>query len=237
MREKATSAEESMKSTISVIWSSFNRIFRRLGSCWTDSHARVIAVFLIVTFGLKGISSLKGIQDGAEALHPPDCVCTHRRSRVISQTIHEKCLEKGGAPFFTLYLRPRGCKDHTKEQEYKSLKADGWGLIPHCQGHFEIKDGRMIQTKGSLTCVVAPWGPTVTDPPLCCVFQMGGGEVQTGAAGVHRGVHAAGDVDSNAREHWCAPQMCVRYHKPGYRPPESGIVRKWILRISLETVS
>lgn len=47
---------------------------------------------------------------------------------------------------------PEGCKDHTKGQEDKRVKAEGRGR----RGHFEIKDGRIIFTKGSLTCVVAP---------------------------------------------------------------------------------
>lgn len=45
-----------------------------------------------------------------------------------------------------------------------------------------------------------PWlsgGPVVIDPPLCCVLQMGGGKVQTRAAGVDGGIHAAGDVYGN----------------------------------------
>lgn len=43
-------------------------------------------------------------------------------------------------------------------------------------------------------CLVAPRGPgpAVTDQPLCSVLQMGGGGVQTGAAGVLGGVPAAG---------------------------------------------
>lgn len=143
-----------------------------------------------------GISSLKGIQDGAETFHPPDCVHAHGHSRAMSQTIHEKCLEKGGAPFFASYLRPWGCKDHTKGQEDKRLKAERWGLTPDRQGHFEIKDGRIILTKGSLTCFVAHWGPAVIDPPLCCVLQMGGRKVQKRGTGVDRGIHAAGDVYS-----------------------------------------
>lgn len=130
-------------------------------------------------------------------LHPPDCVHAHGYSHAMSQTIHEKCLEKGGAPFFASYLRPRGCKDRTKEQEDKRLKAEGWGLTPDRQVPFEIKDGRIIPTKGSLTCLVAPWGPADIDPPLCSVLQMGGGKVQKRGAGVYRGIHAAGDVSSS----------------------------------------
>lgn len=34
--------------------------------------------------------------------------------------------------------------------------------------------------------------PTVTDPPLCSVLQMGGGAVQTRAAGVNGDIPAAG---------------------------------------------
>lgn len=116
------------------------------------------AVFLVGTTGFKGIPWLKGIWDGAETVLQ-DCVHTPGSLRATSQTLHEKCLEEGGAPFFAFYLRPRGCKDRTKEQEDKGLKAEGWRLIPHWQGHFEIKDGRIIPTKGSLTCAVALWGP------------------------------------------------------------------------------
>lgn len=114
----------------------------------------------------------------------------------MSQTIHEKCLEKGGAPFFASELGPRGCKGRTKEREDKGLKAEGWGLTPDRQGHFETRDGKIIPTKGSITCFMAPWGPAVIDPPLCCVLQMGGGKVQKRGAGVDRGIHAAGDVHS-----------------------------------------
>lgn len=121
----------------------------------------------------------------------------HGRSRAMSQTIHENCLEKGGAPFFTSYLRPRGGgKRVQKEQEDKRLKAEGWGLASDCQGHFEIKDGRISPTKGSLTCLVAPWGPAVIEPPLCCVLQVGGGKIEKRGAGVHHGIHGAGDVYS-----------------------------------------
>lgn len=68
------------------------------------------------------------------------------------------------------------------------------GVNPHCQGHCVIRDGSIIPTKVPLTCLVAPGGPgpAVTDPPLCSVLQMGGGAVQTRAAGVHGGIHAAG---------------------------------------------
>lgn len=68
------------------------------------------------------------------------------------------------------------------------------GVSPHCQGHFVIRDGRIIPTKVPLTCRVTPGdkGPAVTDPPLCSVLQMGGGAVEAAAAGVHGGIPAAG---------------------------------------------
>lgn len=180
--------------------------------------------------GLKGIPSPKGIWDGAETVLQ-DCFHAHGRLREMSQTIHEKCLEEGGAPFFAFYLRPRGCIDRTKEQEDKGLKAEGWRLTPHWQGHFEIKDGRIIPTKGSLTCAVALWGaPVVIDPPLYCVLQMGGGKVQTRAAGVDGGIHAAGDVDSNIS----VQLRCVRCHRPRHGPIRD--VRKSIIRTLPETV-
>lgn len=94
-------------------------------------------------------------------------------------------------------LRQRGCKDdRTKKEGDKRLKmgGGGMGVNPHCQGHCVIRDGSIIPTKVPLTCLVAPGGPgpAVTDPPLCSVLQMGGGAVQTRAAGVHGGIHAAG---------------------------------------------
>lgn len=177
-----------------LLFSSFLTELLKVGEWFNrDSDAGVFTVLLIVKFG---ISSLKGIQDGAETFHPPDCVHAHGHSRAMSQTIHETCLEKGGAPFFASYLRPWGCKDHTKGQEDKRLKAERWGLTPDRQGHFEIKDGRIILTKGSLTCFVAHWGPAVIDPPVCCVLQMGGRKVQKRGTGVDRGIHAAGDIYS-----------------------------------------
>lgn len=68
------------------------------------------------------------------------------------------------------------------------------GVIPHCQGRFVIRDGSIIPTKVPLLHWVGPTGPgpAVTDPPLCSVLQMGGGAVQTRAAGVHGGIPAAG---------------------------------------------
>ena len=67
-------------------------------------------------------------------------------------------------------------------------------MNPHRQGHFVIRDGSIIPTKVPLPCLVAPRGPgpAVTDPPLYFVLQMGGGAVQTRAAGVHGGILAAG---------------------------------------------
>lgn len=151
----------------------------------------------------------------------------------MSQTIHEKCLEKGGAPFFASYLRPRGCIDRTKEQEDNRLKAEGWDLAPDRQGHFEIKDGRIIPTKGSLTCFVAPWGPAVIDPPLCCVLQMGGGKVQKRRAGVDRGIHGPGDVYSTHVNIYVQLRGVSDTINHMTSPPGSG--SKSFLRISPET--
>lgn len=65
-------------------------------------------------------------------------------------------------------------------------------MNPHCQGHVVIRDGSIIPTKVPLSCLVAHTGREDTDPPLCSVLQMGGGAVQTRAAGVDGGGHAAG---------------------------------------------
>lgn len=118
------------------------------------------------------------------------------------------------------YLRPRDCKDRTKEQEDKGLKAEGWGLIPHCQGHFEIKDGRIIPTKGSLTCAVPPSGSCRYWPASAfCV-----------ADGRRKGPNVSSwsrrwNPCSRWRlqQHLCTVQMCVRYHKPKYRPARQKI--------------
>lgn len=130
---------------------------------------------------------------------------THGRLCAMSQTIHEKCLEEGGAPFFAFYLRPRGCKDRTKEQEDKGLKAEGWRLIPHWQGHFEIKDGRIIPTMGSLTCGVALWGPRSYWPTsMLCV-----------ADGRRKGANESSWSQRwnpcsrwRLQQHLCSAQMC-----------------------------
>lgn len=62
----------------------------------------------------------------------------------MSQTIHEKCFEEGGAPFFAFYVRPRGCKDRTKEEEDKGLKAEGWRLIPTDEDILKSKMGELF---------------------------------------------------------------------------------------------
>lgn len=80
-----------------------------------------------------------------------------------------------------------------------------WTL--HCQGRCVIWDRSIIPTVWPLTCLVAPGGPRLAvywPTPLLCVLQMGGGAVQTRAAGVHGGVPAAGlgTTNNNAR-HTC----------------------------------
>lgn len=57
-----------------------------------------------------------------------------------------------------------------------------------------------------LTCLVATGRPglAVSDPPLCCVLQMGGGAVQTGANGDNGGVPARGlGTTNNKTCHTC----------------------------------
>lgn len=68
------------------------------------------------------------------------------------------------------------------------------GCEPTKSRAFEIREGSIIPTEVPLPCLVALRGPgpAVSDPPLCSVLQMGGGAVQTRAAGVHGGIPAAG---------------------------------------------
>lgn len=112
----------------------------------------------------------------------------------------------------SLWTRRRYKGDGTKEKGAKCLECS-WVWTPHCQGHCVIWDRSIIPTVWPLTCLVAPGGPglVVTDPPLCCVLQMGGGAVQTRAAGVHGGVPAAGlgTTNNSTRHTQCSsnPQL------------------------------
>lgn len=61
-------------------------------------------------------------------------VTAQEDSWAMSQTIHEKCLEKGGTPFFLFYLKWWGCKeDLTKKEVDKREK--GWS--PFCNQRWE----------------------------------------------------------------------------------------------------
>lgn len=51
--------------------------------------------------------------------------------------------------------------------------------------------------------------PAVSDPPVCSVLQMGGGAVQTRAAGVHGGVPAAGLGTTNNDTHYTHTHVCT----------------------------
>lgn len=121
---------------------------------------------------------------------------------ILSVLIRKQCGYKG---------------DGTRRKGGKISRTQrGSGVNPHCQGRRVIWDGRIISTIWPLTCLVAPGGlsPAVSDPPLCSVLQMGGGAIQTRAAGVHGGVPAAGLGTTNNDTHYTHPltQRRIFYH-------------------------
>lgn len=141
---------------------------------------------------------------GCSSTHPPGwvdynshAVTAQEHSWAMSRTIHEWCLERDETPFslqFVIWGSGAVKTAVQRRKETKDWKQGGNGCDPYCQRHNIIRDGSNISIKVPLTCLVGPGvpGPTVTDPPLCSVLQMGGGVVQTPAAGVHSRIHAAG---------------------------------------------
>lgn len=196
-----------------LVW--YKLCFCRFNLCWRHEYRFAFALKchqldVVNRFPahetLWGKKQLAWRNSGCSTNTPPFWMCSNVPVQSLKdlKTIHEECvwrkleLHSLCSFFFFFFYWGSGAVERAvqRRKETKDWKHEGErGCEPTLSRAFCNQRWEYNLNKSAINLSHYPQGTpglAVTDPPLCFVLQMGGGAVQTTAAGVHGGIHAAG---------------------------------------------